>query len=122
MGIGPSAHYVDGALGRGLSKGAAQRRARRLATYDQVWTLHRQGWSPRAIAQQLGMGRWPVVRYLQAPSFPECKGRSDKGKSLLTPYKLKTDILFSEGNVLSSFTAFSQLRLGIVLPLAGDHA
>jgi transposase len=66
---------------------AAQRRARRLATYEQVWTLHRQGWSPRAIAQQLGMGRWTVVRYLQAPTFPERKGRSDKGKSLLTPYK-----------------------------------
>jgi transposase len=66
---------------------AAQRRARRLATYDEVWTLHRQGWSPRAIAQHLGMGRWTVVRYLQVPTFPERKGRSDKGKSLLTPYK-----------------------------------
>ena len=66
---------------------AAQRRARRLATYEQVWTLHRQGWSPRAIAQQLGMGRWTIVRYLQAPTFPERKGRSDKGKSVLTPYK-----------------------------------
>jgi transposase len=66
---------------------AAQRRARRLATYQRVWTLHRQGWSPRAIAQQLGMGRWTVVRYLRAPTFPERKGRSDTGKSLLTPYK-----------------------------------
>jgi transposase len=66
---------------------AAQRRARRLATYEQVWTLHHQGWSPRAIAQQLGMGRWTVVRYLQTPTFPERKGRSDKGKSVLTPYK-----------------------------------
>jgi transposase len=28
-----------------------------------------------------------VVRYLQAPPFPERKGRSDTGKSLLTPYK-----------------------------------
>ena len=63
---------------------AAQRRARRLATYAQVWTLHRQGWAPRAIAQQLGMGRWTVVRYLRAPMFPERKGRSDKGHSLLT--------------------------------------
>ena len=66
---------------------AAQRRARRLATYAQVWTLHRQGWAPRAIAQQLGMGRWTVVRYLRAPTFPERKGRSDKGHNLLTPYK-----------------------------------
>jgi transposase len=66
---------------------AAQRRARRLATYAQVWTLHRQGWSNRAIAQQLGIGRMTVVRSLQAPTFPERKGRSDTGKSILTPYK-----------------------------------
>jgi transposase len=66
---------------------AAQRRARRLARYEQVWALSRQGWSPRAIAQQLDMGRWTVVRYLQAPTFPERKGRSDTGKSILTPYK-----------------------------------
>jgi transposase len=66
---------------------AAQRRSRRLATYERVWTLYRQGWSNRAIAQQLGIGRMTVVRYLQAPTFPERKGRSDTGKSLLTPYK-----------------------------------
>jgi transposase len=63
------------------------RPALRLATYNQVWTLHRQGWSPRAIAQQLGMGRWTVVRYLRGPTFPEHKGRSDKGQRILTPYK-----------------------------------
>lgn len=28
-----------------------------------------------------------VVRYLQAATFPERKGRRDKGKSLLNPYK-----------------------------------
>jgi transposase len=66
---------------------AAQRRARRLATYEHVWRLYRQGWSNRAIAQQLGIGRMTVVRYLQASTFPERKGRSDTGKSVLTPYK-----------------------------------
>jgi transposase len=64
-----------------------QRRSRRLATYEHVWRLHRQGWSNLAIAQQLGIGRMTVVRYLQAPTFPERKGRSDTGKSILTPYK-----------------------------------
>jgi hypothetical protein len=29
------------------------------------------------------------VRYLQAPTFPERKGHSDTGKSLLTPYKAR---------------------------------
>ena len=41
---------------------AAQRRARRLAIYEQVWSLQRQGWSPRLIAQHLGLGRMTVVR------------------------------------------------------------
>jgi transposase len=66
---------------------AAHRRARRLATYEQVWSLHRQGWSNRAIAQQLGIGRMTVVRHLQAPTFPERKGHTTTGKSVLTPYK-----------------------------------
>jgi transposase len=65
---------------------AAQHRARRLATYAQVWSLHRQGWSNRPIAQHLGIGRMTVVRYLQAPTFPEHKGRSKTRKSLLSPY------------------------------------
>jgi transposase len=66
---------------------ATQRRARRLALYEQVWALHRQGWSGEAIARQLGMGRTTVFRDLHAPTFPERKGRSDRGKSLLNPYK-----------------------------------
>jgi transposase len=65
---------------------AAQRRARRLATYEQVWTLHREGWSNRTIAQHLGIGRMTVVRHLQAPTFPERKGHTTTGKSVLTPY------------------------------------
>jgi transposase len=66
---------------------ATQRRQRRLATYEQVWALHRQGWSGEAIARQLGMGRTPVFRYLHAPTFPERKGRADRGKSILNAYK-----------------------------------
>jgi transposase len=48
---------------------AEQRRSRRLANYAKVWALHSQGWSKRAIAQQLGIGRMTVVRYLQAPNI-----------------------------------------------------
>ena len=33
---------------------AQQRRPRRLATYEQVWRLHHQGWSNRTMAQPLG--------------------------------------------------------------------
>ena len=64
---------------------AQQRRPRRLATYEQVWRLHDQDWSNRTMAQPLGLGRMTVVRYLHASTFPERKGRSDTGKSVLTP-------------------------------------
>jgi hypothetical protein len=66
---------------------AAERRLRRLATYKQVWALHRQGWSNRTMAQHLGIGRMTVVRSLQAPTFPERQGYTNPGKSVLTPYK-----------------------------------
>jgi transposase len=74
---------------------AAQRRARRLATYTQVWTLHHQEWSPRLIAQHLGIGRMTVVRSLQAPTFPERKGRSETRQSRLSPY---TAEILTRGN------------------------
>lgn len=66
---------------------AEQRRARRLANYQQVWELHNQGSSAYAIARQLGLGRGTVFRYLSCSEFPERKGRSDCGRSLLDPFK-----------------------------------
>ncbi len=67
---------------------AAQRRARRLVTYEQVWAFRQQGWSGRAIADHLGIGKATVVRYLHSSTFPERQGRSDRGKrSLLKGYK-----------------------------------
>ena len=67
---------------------AAQRRARRLVTYEQVWAFRQQGWSGRARADHLGIGKATVVRYLHSSTFPERQGRSDRGKrSLLHGYK-----------------------------------
>lgn len=66
---------------------AQQRRTRRLAIYQQVWELHRQGWSGQAIARRLGIGHGTVFRYLSSPTFVERQGRSDRGRSLLNPYK-----------------------------------
>ena len=48
-----------------------QRRARRLSRYDDVMHLHAQGVSVRQIAQQMGMGRQTVRRYLNHGAFPE---------------------------------------------------
>jgi len=49
----------------------AHKRARRLAIYEQVWALHRQGWSQRGIAVHMGCARQTVSRYLSASTCPE---------------------------------------------------
>jgi transposase len=57
-----------------LSKAARlslERRERRLEKYQKVIALQDRGLSLRAIAQQLGMGRDSVTKFLRAGSFPE---------------------------------------------------
>jgi transposase len=66
---------------------ARQRRTRRWAHYHQVWTYHRQGWTLDAIAQQVGLSRRTVQRYLQSPTFPERQPRHGRDRNLLDPYK-----------------------------------
>jgi transposase len=66
---------------------AAARRAQRVATYEQVWTSHRQGWTLDAIADQVGLSRRTVRRYLQSPTFPERQPRYGCDRSILDPYK-----------------------------------
>jgi transposase len=66
---------------------AAARRAQRVATYEQVWASHRQGWTLDAIAQQVGLSRRTVHRYLQSPTFPERQPRHGCDRSMLDPYK-----------------------------------
>jgi transposase len=67
---------------------AAQRQDRRQLLHEQVWALHRHGWTLTAIAQHLGLSLRPVQRDLQTPTFPGRKQRSDCGRSLLDPYKM----------------------------------
>ena len=64
----------------------AERRERRLARYQAVLELNRQGGSIRAIARQLGLHRVTVRRYLQAEGFPERAARAS-GPSLLDPFR-----------------------------------
>ncbi len=66
---------------------AAQRAARRQAVYDEVWTLHRQGWSTVAIATQVGRSQRTCERYLQMPTWPGLQHRRHYGRSILNPYK-----------------------------------
>jgi transposase len=64
---------------------AHQRPAWRLALQQQIWAYHRQGWPGWAMAQQLGVGKNTVFRYLRTETLPARKRRTDRGRSLLTP-------------------------------------
>jgi transposase len=66
---------------------AAQRQARRQALHTQIWALHHQGWTGAAIAQHVGRSLRTVQRDLRTATFPGRKHRSDRGESLLNPYK-----------------------------------
>ncbi len=66
---------------------AEQKRQQRLKAYHKSRQLHQQGWSTRAIAQKVKLSSRTVQRYLSSPTFPERQGRSDRGRSLLNPYK-----------------------------------
>src|SRR5215467_5615902 len=73
---------------------AAHSRRRRLARHDQIWALRRQGWTGQAIAQQLGIAKATVFRYLRSPTFAE-RTYKRRGHSILNPYK---DLLLQHWN------------------------
>ena len=66
---------------------AAQRQAHRQTLHTQVWTLHRQGWTAPAIAQQVGLSLRTVQRDLRSATYAGRTRRSDLGDSVLNPYK-----------------------------------
>src|SRR3989440_590414 len=66
---------------------AQQQAAQRQAPYDQVWALHRQGWTVPTIAAQVGHSRHTIERYLRLPTWPVPQHRSSYGRSVLNPYK-----------------------------------
>ena len=74
-------------LPRPAQQRAVQRQARRQALHQQVWALHRQGWTAPAIAQQVGLSLRTVQRDLRTATFVGRRRRSDLGESVLTPYK-----------------------------------
>jgi hypothetical protein len=63
--------------------GASPRHTHRRRRYEQVCHLAQQGWTFRAIAQQVGLHRKTVAQYVRADSFP---GRA-RPPSVLDPYK-----------------------------------
>jgi transposase len=65
---------------------AHQRQARQQTLHQQIWAFHQQGWPGWTIAQQLGIGKNTVFRYLRTATLPERQRRADRGRSILTPY------------------------------------
>jgi transposase len=64
----------------------AHTRAKRLAEYEQVHSLRRQGWTIKAISTHLGRHHRTVKKYLDASTFPE-RPRRRRPPSILGPYK-----------------------------------
>jgi len=62
-----------------------QRRAQRLARYEQVLALHQEGMLQQEIAERLHIGRATVSRYLKATRFPE-RAPYPRLESKLNPY------------------------------------
>ena len=63
--------------------GVSPRHTHRRQRYEQVCHLAQQGWTFRAIAQQVGLHRKTVAQYVRADSFPV----RARPKSVLDPYK-----------------------------------
>lgn len=72
------------------------RRARRIARYEEVRRLHREGWSGHAIARTLRLSRTTVQSYLTSEAAPILRPRARK-RSKLDPYKEHLERRWREG-------------------------
>ena len=68
------------------ARSKSARRAHRQARYQEIIGLHEQGTSLRGIAQQMGVGRHTVRRYIAVGSFPEITQRRQM-PSILDPFE-----------------------------------
>ena len=69
----------------GIPSSVQASRTRRLARYEEVMALHRQGTSARASATATGLSRATVNKFVQAGDFPERAARA-AGVTHLTPF------------------------------------
>ena len=81
---------------RRAQRGREERRAQRLARYDAVIALHREGHSHAAISRQTGLSRKTVRRYLRAGAFPE-RAAAPARPTMLAPYEAYLRARWMEG-------------------------
>lgn len=79
-------HAADSGSGSRVSPLQQQRRARRLALYEEVQARRAEGQSQRQLAEALGLALRTVQRFLQTDRFPERRPRA-AAASALDPYK-----------------------------------
>jgi transposase len=77
---------LDTRIRPGILERQAERRAERLARFEEVRTLYQRGVTLSAIAQKTGLSCKTVRRFVRADSFPERQAPA-KRASILDPYK-----------------------------------
>lgn len=75
---------------------SAARRERRKTLFETVRRLYAEGYSVRAIAQQLGKSRHTIKKYVLADAFPEPK-RRQRGPGQLAPFRAYLEQRWHEG-------------------------
>ena len=81
-----------------------QRRAQRLARYEQLIALHQEGMQQQWIAKRLQFARAVVGRYLKATGFPE-RALYPRLESKLDPYN-PAKLIKRSGYGRASFALF----------------
>jgi DNA-binding NarL/FixJ family response regulator len=83
----------------------------RLARYEQVIALSKQGMSQEVIARTVGVGHSTVSRWLQARAFPERKPRQQASK--IDPYRSYVQKRLSQGyhNLMGHLSRTASKRL-----------
>lgn len=83
----PTPAIVPARLGRDARR-SQERRTRRVARYEEVVALHRQGLSIRAIARATHLNKRTVLKFVHAEGFPELQPRPPRRSALapFTPY------------------------------------
>jgi transposase len=71
-------------------------RAQRVARYQQIVSLHQQGWTIERMAQQVGLSRNTVNRMLRVGHFPERRRRVSTSQAL-APYMAYLDQRWAQG-------------------------
>jgi transposase len=78
-----------------------ERHALRVARYETVRRMYQEGTSKLKIAQELGMSRWLVRRFVEAEQFPE---RTPKvpHRTILTPFEAVLHARWQQGERTTS--------------------